>query len=75
MLKTGEMNAKNNNNNVVLIIKSKLVGDLFGSGFRASKLCESDMDCCEKNLYILKISLGRDAFALSGGGRNCHLQK
>ena len=52
VLQAGEAGAKRKRKEVILIIKRKLVGDLFGSGFRASERYESDRDSCEQNLSI-----------------------
>ena len=72
MLQTGEVDAEE----VILIIKCKLGGDLFGSGFRGSKWYESDRTAVSKAcIYILKILLASDAFALSADSGNCRLQK
>ena len=72
MLQTGEMNAKNPTwfrslkVNLLEICSdqvSELVSGMSQTGTSVSKTC------------VLKVSLGRDAFALSGDRGNCHLQK
>ena len=60
VMQTGEKNAKKE---ICSDQVSELVSDMSQTRSAVSKTC------------ILKVSLGRDAFALSGGSGNCHLQK